>query len=290
MDSKFEPLKIEHKSLFDAAFKNNPPEISEFTFTNLYSWRNAYGFEAAEFRGFIILKASKGRNRGFFDPIGTGDRKEAIIEILKDTNGPFIRMPEAAKALFDNDAGFIIEKDAPNSDYLFRIEDLVTLAGRKYDGKRNLIKKFKGEHEYNFIELDASNVHRCLDFEEKWCSIKDCDGVEGLDNERAAIKEMAGRFLEFGVIGGAIEIKSAIAALALAERLNPDTMVMHILKADPAIPGLYQVMMNEFLKRRAAGFEYVNLEQDLGVEGLRRSKESYHPARMINKYTITLKQ
>lgn len=64
---------------------------------------------------------------------------------------------------------------------------------------------------------------------------------------------------------------------------------MHVLKANPNIPGLYQAMMNEFLKYKCSYFGYVNLEQDLGVEGLRKSKKSYHPFRMINKYTISLK-
>ena len=206
------------------------------------------------------------------------------------------------------------------------------MQGRKYDGKRNLIKKFRAENEaprakargfseqnterphsirglrspersegkaavlrprmykYSFIEFDASNISRCLDFEEKWCSIKDCDSVEGLDNERRAIKEMVSNFSGFNLIAGAIEITKSIAALAVAERLNSNTLVMHILKADPNIQGLYQVMMNEFLEKHGMGFEYANLEQDLGVVGLRKSKESYHPIRMVNKYTIRLKE
>ena len=140
------------------------------------------------------------------------------------------------------------------------------------------------------MKLDASDISRCLEFEEKWCSIKDCDSVEGLNNERNAIKEMVSNFSEFNLIAGAVEIKNSILALAIAERLNLNTLVMHVLKADPNVPGLYQVMMNEFLEASGGAFEYVNLEQDLGVEGLRRSKESYHPVKMINKYSISLKE
>jgi hypothetical protein len=286
----FEPLKKEHKPLFDTVFKNNPPEISEFTFTNIYSWTHAYNFEVSMLQDLIILKSTAGNTRRFFNPLGLGDVKEAIVKVLEESKGIFIRIPESTKALFGNEDRFIIEPDRPNSDYLFRIDDLVSLAGRKYDGKRNLIKKFKVEHEYRFVEFNASNVSRCLDFEEKWCSIKDCDSVEGLNNERKAIKDMVANFSEFNLIAGAIEIKSAMLALAVAESLNLSTMVMHVLKADPNVPGLYQVMMNEFLERHSSGFEYVNLEQDLGIEGLRKSKESYHPARMIDKYTISLKE
>ncbi len=286
----FEPLKKEHKPLFDAVFKDNPPEISEFTFTNLYSWRDAYNFEASMLWDFIILKASGKNADRFLNPFGRGNIKEAVIKILKRSSASFIRIPEAIKGLFDNDERFKVELDTPNSDYLFKVKDLVSLEGRKYDGKRNLIKKFKSENEYRFLELDASNISRCLDFEEKWCSIKDCDSVEGLNNERKAVKEMIANFSEFNLMAGAIEINGAILAVTISQRLNPNTIVMHILKADPNMPGLYQVMMNEFLKRYSGNFEYVNLEQDLGIEGLRKSKRSYHPVKMINKYTITRKE
>lgn len=286
----FEPLKKEHKPLFDEVFKNNPPEISEFTFTNLYSWRIAYDFQISMLGDLIILKAVSGARRRFFSPIGQGDIKQAIVKVLDDSKGVFIRIPENVKVLFDNDSGFIFDLDRNNSDYLYRTIDLILLQGRRYDGKRNLIKKFIGGYEYRFLEFNASNISRCLEFEEKWCSIKDCDSVEGLNNERNAIKEMVSNFSEFNLIAGAIEIKSAILALAIAERLNLNTLAMHVLKADPNMPGLYQVMMKEFLKNHCSGFEHVNLEQDLGIEGLRKSKESYHPIRIIDKYTISLKE
>ncbi|MEK6732428.1 MAG: phosphatidylglycerol lysyltransferase domain-containing protein [Candidatus Omnitrophota bacterium] len=286
----FEPLKKEHKSLFDNAFENYPPEISEFTFTNLYSWRIAYDFQISMLGDLIILKASSGTRHRFLSPIGQGDIKQAIVKILDDSKGAFIRISESAKDLFSNDPGFIVDLDRNNSDYLYRTIDLISLQGRRYDGKRNLIKKFRGEYEYRFLEFNASNISRCLEFEEKWCSIKDCDSVEGLNNERNAIKEMVSNFSEFNLIAGAVEIKNAILALAIAERFNLNTLVMHVLKADPNMPGLYQVIMNEFLEKSSGAFEYVNLEQDLGIEGLRKSKKSYHPVKMINKYTISLKE
>jgi uncharacterized protein len=285
----FVPLDIEHKSVFDSAFINMRPEISEFTFTNLYSWRRPYNFEVSMLDDFIILRASIGNKPKFFMPLGTKSAKEVMVKLLEGTKGVFIRLPEDVKSLFNDDDRFIIEQDRDNNDYLFKASDLITLAGRKYDGKRNLIKKFRGENKYTFIEFNASNISRCLDFEEKWCSIKDCDGVEGLNNERRAIKDMVENFFGFGLIAGGIEINSAIVGLAIAEKLNPNTLVIHILKADPNIQGLYQAMMNEFLEKNINGFEYVNLEQDLGIEGLRRSKESYHPVKMIDKYKISLR-
>lgn len=118
--------------------------------------------------------------------------------------------------------------------------------------------------------------------------VKDCDKVEGLNNERQAIREIINNFGSFNLIGAFIKVKGNICAVAIGEKLNSNTLVMHVLKADPFMQGLYQVILNDFLLKDCGNFEYINLEQDLGVEGLRQAKLSYHPARIIEKYTLSL--
>ena len=181
-----------------------------------------------------------------------------------------------------------VQLDEDNSDYLYKIDDLKLLKGKKYDAKRNLIRKFKSAYEYKYIKLNASNAHECLDFEERWCLVKDCDNVGGLNHERQAIREMLVNFDNFNLIGAAIKVKESICALAVAQALNSGTLVMHVLKADPGIQGLYQVMLNDFLLNDSGAFMYINLEQDLGVPGLRSAKMSYHPWKIIKKYTLSL--
>jgi uncharacterized protein len=283
---EFRCLELNGLEAFVKAFKDNPPAISEFTFTNLYAWREAYKFSVSLLDNFFIVCSGAQDRRRFFAPIGRGDIKTAMEKILNDTGEVFFRLPEEARALFANDSRFVIELDRDNSDYLYNTTDLVSLTGRKYDGKRNLIKKFKSEHAYEYIRLDQTNARLCLDFEETWCSVKNCDRVEGLSNERRAIKDMVDNFSGFGLTGGAIKVKDAICAVSLAQELNPATMVLHVLKADPNMTGLYQLMMQEFLVREAGRFQYTNMEQDLGLDGLRKSKLSYHPCAMIDKYTL----
>lgn len=287
---QFTPLDLGHKPFFDAAFKDYPPEISEFTFTNLFSWRQAYGYKVSLLNGLIILRVDAGKSVCFLQPIGQGDFVGAIKQILHDVNGEFCRIPENFARLFKDDGSFKVEEDRNNSDYLYFSTDLINLAGRKYDGKRNQIKKFKSEYEYSYADIKGADARQVLEFEEAWCSIKGCDIVEGLNNERQAIREIVEHFGEFKLYSGIIRLKNKICALAIAEALNPETLVMHILKADPAILGLYQVMLNDFLRVNVGGFKYVNLEQDLGIPGLRASKQSYQPIRLIKKYTISLKR
>jgi len=284
----FIPLEIGQIELFRQAFKNNPPKISEFTFTNLYSWREAYKTKVSILEDFIILRSESEDRSRFFDPIGKGDKKNIIKALLNKPQASLIRIPEETAGLFRDHKGFEVKEDINNADYLYRTEDLVTLKGEKYDGKRNLIKKFRLNNTYEYATMNAGNSGECLKFEDKWCAIKNCDRVEGLSNERSAIGEMAASYSGFELIGGMIKIQGNISAISLAQRLNPDTLVMHVLKADPNVAGLYQAMLHEFLEHEAGNFNYVNLEQDLGIEGLRKSKQSYHPIEMIKKYTLSI--
>ncbi len=283
---EFEPLAREHKEVFDRNLRQYPPEISDLTFTNLYSWRRAFRFAVATFADFLIIRAESEEGTAFLDPVGGGDKKETIKRILKDSSAMFARVPGTTSALFERDETVALEPDRDGSDYLYRLSDLVSLAGRKYDGKRNLIRKFRSEYSYQYEPLAGENVTESLKFEERWCTIKDCDGEEGLRNEREAVREMLANYSGFGLTGCLLRIAGAIAGIAFGERLNPDTFVVHVLKADPEIPGLYQTLMNEFLSRLGDAYEYVNLEEDLGIEGLRKAKLSYHPTRMIEKYTL----
>ncbi|MDD5583631.1 MAG: phosphatidylglycerol lysyltransferase domain-containing protein [Candidatus Omnitrophica bacterium] len=283
-----EPLTIDHKPIFDEAFRRDPPVISELTFTNLYSWRVSHRFSVTQYEGFLIVCSDASDMRKFLKPLGQGDHKTVMTAILRDSKGMFTGIPEDIQKLFDDDASFTVEFDRDDSDYLFKIADLVSLKGSKYDGKRNLIKNFKSRYAYTYMPLSDDCATKCLEFEERWCVIKNCDSVEGLKQERLAIKEMAAHFKDFNLIGGAIVIEGKICAVAIAETLNPQTLVMHVLKADPNIPGLYQTIHNEFLTHIASPHTYVNFEQDLGIEGLRKAKSSYHPCEIIKKYTITL--
>lgn len=286
---EFIALDFEHKLFFDQAFKKCPPQISEFTFTNLFSWKGIYDYKVSLLDGLLILRLGLGEPALFLQPIGAAEPIEVMGHVLEDTKGVFIRISENVSEFFETGSHFKVGEDRNNWDYLYLYSDLTDLPGRKFDGKRNQIKKFKSEYDYAYLDINVSDAALILEFEDAWCAIKDCDRVEGLNNEREMVRRLISHFADFGLKVGAIKVNGKIRAVAVAEALNTDTLVMHILKADPALAGLYQVMLNDFLRVHAKVFKYVNLEQDLGIAGLRASKQSYHPVRMVKKYTVSLK-
>ena len=287
---QFRELIKEDKPVFDAAFRQFAPLISEFTFTNLYSWRHHYQIKVTRCGDFLVMRTDADPGGSFFEPIGPGPGRAAVMaEMLGGGQARFIRVCQDTKDLCVKDGRFRIEGDRDSSDYLYRIKDLVKLSGSRYDGKRNLIRQFKADNSHTYARFDKDHVAICRDFEKRWCQLKNCDADPGLSAERLAMSEMLDAFSCADIIAAGITIADKLCAVAIGEKLNPDTLVMHVLKADPRIRGLYQAITHEFLKNEAAGFEYVNFEEDMGIEGLRKSKLSWHPCKFIDKYLVYLK-
>ena len=291
---QFKDFSLEEKPLLDTLFKHFPPLLSEFTFTNLFIWRHAYQLKVSRLKNFLCLLSDQGENSFFFPAIGEGDMVvcyRVLLQYLKEKGAlpKIARVPEAVVAKTDWKAeGFVAELDRAQSDYIYLTEDLIKLEGRKYHRKRNHIKQFKEKYTYQYIPLTSEWISECLRLETEWCDLRHCEVIPGLLNESIAIKEAFTHFEELGLKGGAILINGKVEAFTLGEPLNQDTVVIHIEKANSAYEGLYSLINQAFLENQWSEYTYVNREQDLGEEGLRKAKESYFPHHMVNKYTITL--
>jgi len=290
---EFKPIEIADREPLENYFREHPPLVSEFTFTNLLGWQKVHNYQISKYKdGFLVLKESKAK-LSFLQPIVTGNPAEAVqacfeylkekaeIQTIERVGEDFI----AASAW--DDSQFVISEDRDNFDYLYDTGELTELAGEKFHDKKNLLNQFLKKYQYRYQNLTPELVPECLKFEHEWCEDRDCDKIEGLRHEKCAVLEMLNNFRALSSKGGIIRIAEKIVALTLGERLNKDTLVIHVEKANNEITGLYQAINWEFLKNQAQSFRFVNREQDLGVEGLRRAKMSYNPVRLIKKYRIT---
>jgi len=292
----FKDLSIEDKPLFDGAFSQFPPLISEFTFTNLFLWRHAYQLKLSRIKTFLCLFAENREHPFFFSHIGEGDVLECSRRLLssmkeKDIVVKMARVPEQVISRFDwTSEGFVTELDRDQSDYIYLSEDLIQLQGRKYHRKRNHIKQFKQKYTYQYLPLTQELISDCLRLQTEWCDLRQCEVIPGLHNESIAIKEAFSHFEALKIKGGVIVMNDRVEAFTFGEPLNQDTVVIHIEKANPAFDGLYPTINQAFLENNWSSYTYVNREQDLGEEGLRKAKESYFPHHLVNKYTLRLSE
>jgi len=292
----FKPIDLDGKAVFDYFFSQDPQQTSELTFTNLFMWRHRYRPLWCRWNDclLIILRPLDGLPFGL-PPVGPGD-KGAALDVLSqhlDKLTHQVMTCRVGKDFVDryvDPKQYEITEDPDNSDYVYLAEDLINLPGNKYHSKKNHINKFMKDYEFEYRNLDLDLVHCCLNLQESWCEIKDCGESPALIAEDMAIYEALKNYEELDYKGGVVLVDAKVEAFGLGEMLNPDTAVIHVEKANPEIPGLYAVINQLFCKEVWSHAKYINREQDLGVEGLRKAKKSYYPHHMGEKFILRPKK
>ncbi len=184
--------------------------------------------------------------------------------------------PMVDKLLLDCPGMFEKVESVDDEDYIYETEKLIRLAGKKYHSKRNFINRFESSYEYEYIPLTGENALMCLPALEEWFS-RHHEKMLFYFDEKEAILELLHHFDALGLRGAAIKIDGKIRAMTIGEFLPPDTAHILIEKADIDYPGLYAVINQKFLEREWSHTKLVNREEDMGVEGLRKAKQSYQP-------------
>jgi hypothetical protein len=193
----------------------------------------------------------------------------------------------AANSCAFREAGYQLKLDRDNCDYVYNMEDLRDLAGKKYHGKRNHIHQFLSRYSYEYIEIGPEAMDACMQVYDEWMEAREPE-EKSAERERDAIHIGFKYMRALELIGGGILIDGKLRAFTLAEKISPTMAVVHIEKADGAIPGLYPLINREFVNQALGDMRLINREEDMGLEGLRKAKLSYHPAFLLEKYQATL--
>ncbi len=263
----------------------------EYTFSALYMWRKSYNTFIARYKDFLICKWGRGKNINYSVPIGTGNFKEAVEEIIIDAkhHGVVPRIygvTDVYKKILDSEFenSFEYSIDEGEFDYIYSSEDLATLSGKKYHSKRNHISNFiKNNPDWEFRELCSNDIDDCLELHRNWMESKEIE-IKDYEDEYIAAKDALNNFDNLKLRGGIIRASSKIVAYTFGEELNKDCFVCHIEKAPADIQGAFAIINREFAKTLYnAGYKYINREEDLGIDGLRRAKQSYHPLIWLKK-------
>lgn len=293
---EFRPIQLEDRDFIREHLWRYQPDTSEWTFTNLFIWRSHYGFQWCVYRDWLLVISVIEGNRHFaLQPVGPPPRLEIVrmlLQWLKDERGEEApRIERADRRLVSELEGatdLSIEPTRDQFDYVYRTEDLIKLAGRKYHSKRNHVNRFHRSQSFSYAPLAEEHVKECLDLTETWCEWRRCEEDMNLLDEWEAVRQALANFDTLKIQGGVIIMEGRVEAYALGELLNDQTALVHIEKANPEIKGLYAIINQQFCEKSWQDVPYVNREQDLGEPGLRKAKLSYYPHRLEEKYTIRL--
>lgn len=294
---EFRDIDISDKKKADSALKESDFMGCEYSFANNMAWKRLSDSKIAFYKNFYISCAFSTEDGipSYAFPAGTGNYRDVLTEMQKcsEALGKPLRLCGVTEKLIPLiselfPGQFICEPDRDNSDYIYNSFDLIELSGKKYHGKRNHLAHFN-ELDYTFSPITEKDFNDCITFSTMTYNSKTSENEHSLIAEQYAINTYFTYFYELDLKGGIIRINGKPAAVTIGEGINSNTFCIHIEKADTSYPGIYVGINNCFARKFASGYQFINREEDLGLEGLRRSKLSYKPAFILQKYTITFK-
>ena len=270
---------------------------SEYTFANLYNWSNAYTVQIAPFDGFMLARSGSTIFHYMY-PAGDGDWAAAFAAIEADAKKnqmplSFYSVPadgvERMEALYPGRFSYRSIRDS--FDYLYLRESLATLAGKKLHGKRNHIHRFLEQNpDWRYERITRENIDEAWAMSVEWCKSNSCFETHSLQREACAVKSAFEHYFEEELLGGLLRVDGRVIAFTFGSPSTRATFVVHVEKAFSEIQGAYPMINQQFVQQELSEYTYVNREDDLGEEGLRRAKESYQPAIMYERYAVSEKR
>ena len=296
----FHDLTKQDKPLLDRYFRSRYYENSHFNFTNLFMWRIPYHVRWCEENGVLYMTCEWEGTLMAMQPFGPEEKMQEatdrFLAYFQEIGRPLLFVGlESGYAEFLEQykgASFDIREDRDNFDYVYLAEKLISLSGRKLHSKKNHLNAFRKMYpQAEYLAITEEIIPACRVELESWYQMRLTDEPDDpfIDWERRAIVEVFDDYEYFGLRGGAIRLDGRIIAFTFGEQLNTDSVVVHVEKADPNIRGAYPAINQGYVANNWSAMTYINREEDMGHEGLRKAKESYKPEKMIRKFNARCK-
>jgi hypothetical protein len=292
MSLNFEPITLDKQKEYSKHFALCSQKASDYSFVNLWGWAGEYGLSWAWSDNLVWIKQTVPEEM-LWAPVGdweSVDWKKCFSEYF-DSETLFDRMPEKLLNLWEDRFNHLISFDESRGhwDYVYSVSELIELKGKRFHKKKNLLNQFRKHYDFEYVPFGTQMIHKAIELQEDWCIWRDCESSDLLSAENRTISKILTQWETIkNLTGGAIIVNQKMAGYTIAESLTDDTLVIHFEKGNPDYKGIYQAINQMFLKHSGNTFEFVNREQDLDIQGLRKAKLSYHPVDFIKKYKIAL--
>lgn len=295
----FQPLRLSQKEEFDRCLMNCGERGCEYSFANLYLW----GRQRAAFVGDTMVFFSQFNRRSVYPfPIGPGDRRAAVEAVIHDAAMRGIPCRFSSLTREDQDflealypGQFHFHWDRDGYDYVYAIDDLADLKGRKFQRKRNHVNRFWDVHpDCAVVPLESADMDRVQDMLDGWYEARLREEPQGdYYMERVALNKALTHRHALNMEGLVLAEGERILAFTMGSLLTEDTFDVNFEKAVSDADGAYAAVNRAFaqhLRGKYPRLRYLNREDDLGLEGLRKAKLSYCPHHMVEKSWACLRE
>ena len=302
MKIEWKKITPEDKVWMDSYYKYEQSSSCEMVFANNYLWAPFYNVEYAVIKDMLVF-ISRGVEESITMPMAKDEAsasnvKEVVCLLetyFEEQDKPFCmhlvthEKMELLEQLFPGKYEITFHRDA--ADYIYEVEQMISLKWKKLHGKRNNINKFKENNpNWSYEPLNKKNLEECIQMAGAWKEANLCGKKDGKHAEFCVTTRALVNYEQLGLKGGILRDGKRIVAFTLGEELNQDMFVVHIEKAFADVQGAYPMINQQFLIHEASKYRYVNREDDVGSEGLRKAKMSYYPVFLQEKGTVRKKK
>jgi hypothetical protein len=291
---EFTKLALHHKDDVEAITKQFPP-YSDFNFTSMFSWDVDSTTSVALLNGNLVVRMPDYMTgEPTFSILGNHKMDESLAELLKWTEHLSFVPETSVEAIRESD-NFHIEEDRNHHDYVFQLSDIANLAGGKYKKIRNKLNSFVSA---NVPDVTVRTIHhpehdeklKLLALFDSWAEHSQ-QNADDLKAERSAIENLLTHADRLELLFTIVTADKHHIAFSVNEVLPDGYSICHFEKAiSVAHHNTFAFITNQAaLALVASGAKRVNWEQDLGLEGTRKSKTAYRPLTFLKKYEVKLK-
>lgn len=288
----FKKIELSDKEIFDKYYEKYPQNSAYLSFVSLFTWQAQVNFRFAGTDGDIVIKYDSYKDKKEYCILPETNEevtKKVIDSLLKEGNVLLSNLTknqvDIIKKIYPDKFSFNHSRD--NDNYIYNALEMASLPGKKFHSKKNFVNRFKKEYSYTYEKIDENIKNECIELLDLWCEKKDCaDGA--VKAEICACKLALKNMDKLSLTGRALKVQGKTVAFTLCEKFNPDMAIIHFEKADTDYKGAFQTVFYELSKNELTDFKYINREEDMGDEGLRKAKLSYKPCLMLEMYGASL--
>lgn len=293
----FHRVTLADKPWIEEKIKYHTNRSCEYSFGNIFGYDAKMEIYVGEYEGCLVTKCVIADGYvSYCCPVGNGDVEKALDAIIEEaeqsgTKSDIFGMDEkTAKAFNQRYAGkYEAIADRDSYDYVYLSTDLISLTGKKYQPKRNHISYFLRNFNWTYEKITAENIPDCLAMSRRWLEESTSEYKDDLEEEFEIIKRVFDNYEALGFVGGLIRVDGEVVAYTMGEPLSDVMFCVHFEKAFADVRGAYPMINQQFVKNELNRYTYINREDDVGAENLRKAKLSYHPVFMVEKYSVRIK-
>ncbi|MBO4656966.1 MAG: GNAT family N-acetyltransferase [Bacteroidales bacterium] len=307
---RFRTLTAQDRALVQSYTFGSDRRGCDISFANLIGWQFLFNTQIAEVEGYLVLRLHFFGDLAYLMPAAKPRILEdgsmgvkpcdacdvnvirALMEDSASLGRPFL-MTGVSRRMADlleeaMPGVFVIYPNRDYSDYVYFREKLETLAGKKLQSKRNHVNKFlKLYPDWEYKPLTPDMIPACKRLVQQWKATKEAgEPMDSQSMELRAVTRCFNRWEELGLIGGTLWVDGRLVAFTYGNPVNHDTFDVCVEKADVSYEGAFTMINREFVRHLPPQYVYINREEDMGEEGLRKAKLSYHPDILLEKILV----